>query len=315
VTSDGIDAPIIMQCSVEIGDGRIHIDWSGSSPASRYGINVVLNYTHAYSTYAIHCLLNAQVPNNSGSLRPITVSAPEGCILNAAWPSPLAARHVIGHFLPMAIIRALSGLPGTEALAEGSANIWLAQYTGRKATGEPFTFTMSATGGMGARSDKDGLSTTAFPSGVMGIPTEIVETASPLVILERSLLPDSGGAGQYRGGLGQRIRLTIDSDYEATASVLLDRVDHAAAGTAGGAAGRPGRAWIDPGHRRLGKERVTIGRGDTIVLELPGGGGYGSPTLRDRAALRRDVREGYVTADGLRADYGLGFDDLGEGVR
>lgn len=313
VVSDGIDEPIVLECTVEIANGGVHVDWTGSSPASQYGINVVLNYTHAYTTYAMSCLLNAQVPNNSGSLRPITVSAPEGSVLNAVFPSPVAGRHVLGHFLPMAIIQALSGLTGVQALAEGAANIWLSQFTGRSANGEPFTFAMSATGGMGARSDKDGLSTTAFPSGVMGIPTEVTETATPLIILERSLLPDSGGPGTFRGGLGQRVRITVRSPYEWTASVLLDRLEHPAAGVAGGGPGRAGDAWIEPGHRRIGKERTMLQPGEVVVLELPGGGGYGPPSERPREPLRRDLREGYVSRELMLADYGVSPEELERG--
>lgn len=313
VVSDGIDEPIVLECTVEIANGAVHVDWTGSSPASRFGVNVVLNYTHAYTTYAMSCLLNAQVPNNAGSLRPITVAAPEGSILNAVFPSPVAGRHVLGHFLPMAVIQALSGVAGAQALAEGAANIWLSQFTGRSASGKPFTFAMSATGGMGARSDKDGLSTTAFPSGVMGIPTEVTETATPLVVLERSLLPDSGGAGTFRGGLGQRVRIAVKSPYEWTASVLLDRIDHPATGIAGGGPGRAGRAWIEPGHRRVGKERTTLQPGEVMVLELPGGGGYGPPSERHRDLLHRDLREGYVSRQRLLADYGVSPDKLERG--
>jgi N-methylhydantoinase B len=316
VTSDGIDEPIELTCVVEVGDGHVHVDWTGSSPASPHGINVVINYTHAYTTYAISCLIGADIPNNTGSLRPVTVSAPPGSILNATWPAPLAARHIIGHFLPMAIINALAPVIGGNVVAEGAANIWLTQFRGSEPAGGSFSFTMSAAGGMGARTNKDGLSATAFPSGVMGIPVEITESSAPLLVTERSLIPDSGGAGRFRGGLGQRLGIAPLSSEGVTVSVLLDRLDHPATGLAGGSPGRTGRAWIEPGDRAVTKASFLLRGDERLILELPGGGGYGPPGERARDALASDLRQGYVTAEGLARDYGvdpIGVANLGGG--
>lgn len=310
VLSDGIDEPLTLRCRVTISGTNAHIDWTGSSRASRYGINVVLNYTHAYSTYAIRCVLRVSVPNNEGAFRPITVSAPPGSVLNAQFPSPVAGRHVVGHFLPMAIIKALSPVLGDRTIAEGAANIWLGQYGGHRRDGSLFTFAMASTGGMGARADKDGLSTTAFPSGVMGIPTEIAEAAVPMLIHERSLRPDSGGPGRTRGGLGQRMRISMLTEGESQISILLDRIDHPASGLFGGGPGAKGNAWIEPSGRRIGKAREILRPGESVVLELPGGGGFGDPRERSRDALRRDLEEGYVSAERLRADYGIDPSEL-----
>jgi N-methylhydantoinase B len=313
VVSDGIEEPIELTCLVEVRDGCVHVDWAGSSGASRHGINVVINYTHAYTTYAVGCLIGANVPNNAGSLRPITVSAPPGSILNAQWPAPVAARHIIGHFLPMAIINALAPVIGDGVVAEGAANIWLTQYRGAGADGRPFSFAMSATGGMGARTDKDGLSTTAFPSGVMGIPVEIAESSAPLLVLERSLIPDSGGAGHFRGGLGQRLRIAPLAPGGVTVSVLLDRLDHPATGLAGGGPGRTGRAWIEPGGRAVSKASFLLRANEVLILELPGGGGFGPAAARPVESLRADLRAGYVSAAGLARDYGVVPDELAPG--
>jgi N-methylhydantoinase B len=303
VTSDGIEEPILLQCVVQVRDGRVHVDWSGSSPASAYGINVVLNYTHAYTTYAIACLTGADVPNNTGSLRPITLSAEPGSILNARWPAPVAARHIIGHFLPMAIINALADVIRDRGVAEGAANIWLTQYRGVGPGGEPFSFAMSAAGGMGARANKDGLAATAFPSGVMGIPVEIAEFSAPLLVLERALITDSGGPGRFRGGLGQRLRIATLAPAGATVSVLLDRLAHPAKGLAGGGPGRSGRAWIEPSGRPVSKASFVLAPGEVLVLELPGGGGFGPAVERSAEALRADLRERYVSIEGLARDY------------
>lgn len=304
VSSDGIDEPIVLRCVVEVHDGQVHVDWAGSSPASTKGINVVLNYTHAYTTYAISCLIDADVPNNSGSLRPITVSAEPGSILNARRPAPVAARHIIGHFLPMAIIGALAPVVRERGVAEGAANIWLTQYRGTDVGGRDFSFAMSAAGGMGARGTKDGLSATAFPSGVMGIPVEVAESSAPLLVLERSLIPDSGGAGRFRGGLGQRLRIATLAPHGAVVSVLLDRLAHPARGFGGGRPGRAGRAWVDPGGRPVSKASFVLNPREVLVLELPGGGGFGPPAQRAAEDLRRDIAEGYVSADAAGAAYG-----------
>lgn len=303
VVSDGIEEPILLQCAVEVCDGHVHVDWTGSSGPSPHGINVVLNYTHAYTSYAISCLVGADVPNNTGSLRPITVYAVPGSIVNARWPASVAARHIVGHFLPMAIINALAEPMGERGVAEGAANIWLTQYRGTTVDGQSFSFAMSAAGGMGARGDKDGLSATAFPSGVMGIPAEIAESSAPLLVLERSLIPDSGGAGRFRGGLGQRLRIATLAPGGATVSVLLDRLAHAASGLAGGRPGRSGRAWIEPSARPVTKASFTLRPGEVLVLELPGGGGFGAPSERSIEALRGDLREGYVTGEAMERDY------------
>ncbi len=129
--SDGFDAPVTLAVTITKKGDTIHADWTGSSPASPRGINVVLNYTHAYVTYALKCALCPEVPNNEGSFRPVTVTAPPGSLLNALPPAPVAGRHVIGHFLPGIVFGALAPVLPGRVIAEGAANIWATQLTGR----------------------------------------------------------------------------------------------------------------------------------------------------------------------------------------
>src|SRR6266511_122334 len=198
--SDGFEAPIVLKAKVIIKGDRLTVDHTGSSPQSRFGINSVLNYTHAYTSFAIKAAICPEVPHNEGSFRPVHVCAPEGSILNALDPAPVASRQVIGHFLPGAIFAALSGaLPG-RLMAPGADPIWLSVWRGQN---PPFTLTVFQVGGTGARPSKDGLNAVGFPSGVAGVPAEVIESLSPVVLKRRQLRPYSGGAGTWRGGLGQ----------------------------------------------------------------------------------------------------------------
>src|SRR2546427_8992628 len=202
--SDGFEEPILIRCTVRITGDEIFIDFAGSSPQSSRGINVVLNYTHAYASFAIKAAVSPEVPHNEGAFRPVHVTAPPGSILNCVEPAPVASRHLIGHFLPGVIFGALApAMPG-RLMACGADPIWISVWHGKwPVSQEPFTFSLFQCGGTGARAIKDGLNTTGFPSGVAGVPAEVMESLTPLVQHRRELRTDSGGPGTYRGGLGQ----------------------------------------------------------------------------------------------------------------
>ncbi|MFM8593951.1 MAG: hydantoinase B/oxoprolinase family protein, partial [Chloroflexota bacterium] len=180
--SDGYDEPIRIRATVTIRDEDIDIDFAGSSPQSRWGINVVLNYTHAYASFAIKATLSPDVPHNHGAFLPVHVTAPEGSILNCQEPAAVASRHIIGHFLPGVIFGALGQVLPDRVIAGSADPIWISVWHGREAPDrDPFTFSLFQCGGMGARAGKDGLSATGFPSGVAGVPAEVVESLAPLV--------------------------------------------------------------------------------------------------------------------------------------
>jgi N-methylhydantoinase B len=301
IQTDGLDEPITIRCRVEIAGDAITVDYAGSSPQAARGMNVVLNYTAAYSSYALKCAISPEVPHNDGSFRPITVTAPEGSILNPRRPAAVAARHIVGHFLPHAVFGALADVVPDRVVAEGAGNIWLTTIRGR---GENrFVTVFFAAGGMGARPSKDGLSTTSFPSGIATTPAEVVETTSPVVIRRKELRPDSGGAGRYRGGLGQTIELEVRTGEPYAVSVLSDRMRFPAHGYLGGADGALAAFHTADGRTPNPKLTQSLPAGSRFVLELPGGGGFHAPEERDPAALERDVADGRVSRDAAARQY------------
>jgi N-methylhydantoinase B len=295
ITSDGFDEPITIKVRCEVVGDELRVDYAGSSPASRRGINVVMNYTEAYTTYGVKVIVSPDVPNNEGAFRPVRITAPPGSILNVQHPAPVAARHVIGHFLPHVIAGALGQAVPDRVMAEGAANIWGIQVSGTDTDGRPFTHVFFSSGGTGARATKDGLSATAFPSGVLGTPVEVIESLAPLVVEEKSLRPDSGGAGRYRGGLGQTIAFRARTREPFVCSVLCDRTRTPALGFGGGEPGGLGEVLIDGVRPANPKAEHVVPPGALVEVRIAGGAGYGPPGERDPELLARDRREGYVT--------------------
>jgi N-methylhydantoinase B len=300
--SDGFEDPIAIRCRVAVKNDEILIDFAGSSPESAHGINVVLNYTHAYASFAVKAAIYPDVPHNEGSFRPVRVTAPPGSILNALEPAPVASRQAVGHFVPSAIFAALAGaLPG-RLLAPGADPIWLSVWRGQNPS---FTMTIFQVGGTGARPTKDGLSAVGFPSGVAGVPAEVIESLSPLVMRRRELRADSGGAGKWRGGLGQLTEFTSRGEGRWSVSSIVDRTRYPAPGLCGGKPGMAGELALGNGARPNPKSQIELERGAIVHLNLPGGGGFGNPFARDPELVRQDIISGYVTTESAAWDYGV----------
>ena len=300
--SDGFEEPIVVRCKVRVAGDEIFIDFADSSPQSSRGINVVLNYTHAYASFAIKAAICPDVPHNEGSFRPVHVSAPPGSILNALEPAPVASRQVIGHFIPSAIFAALSGAMPGRLMAPGADPIWLSVWRGQN---PPFTLTLFQVGGTGARPSKDGLNAVGFPSGVAGVPAEVIESLSPVVLLRRQLRPDSGGTGKWRGGLGQLTEFTRRGDGKWSVSSIADRTVYPAPGLLGGQDGATGEVFLGDGTRLHAKALVDLKSDDVVHVNLPGGGGYGDPFERDADKVRWDVIEGYISVEEAEQKYGV----------
>jgi N-methylhydantoinase B len=262
--------------TVEPDAGEIIIDFAGSSPQASTGINVVLNYTHAYSTFAVRSCLNPGLPNNAGSLAPIRVSAPQGSIVNCSYPAPVNARHVVGMYVPMPILKALYHVMPERVLAEGSGAVWTMQIQGRRENGEPFTSSMfNYSGGMGARASKPGPSATCYPTGVAAVPVEILEAVMPIIFDRKELRAGSGGAGTSPGGEGQIIQFRMLTKDSWLLNAVTSRVEQGPEGLAGGGSGAAGRFLVNgQAVRQAGK--LTLEPQDVVLLETPGGGGYGS---------------------------------------
>ena len=303
IHTDGLDQPIRIRCRVSIRGDHVSVDYAGSSPQVDRGMNVVLNYTAAYTSYALKCAIWPDVPHNDGSFRPLTVTAPEGSILNPRWPAAVAARHIVGHFLPHAVFGALVGIIPDRVLAEGAGNIWLT--TVRGAGQDRFITVFFAAGGTGARPTKDGLSTTSFPSGIATTPVEVIETTSPLIVRRKELRRDSGGPGRFRGGLGQSIEVEVSTGEPYVVSALSDRMKFAAEGYGGGKAGAHGGFRTSLGTTPNPKLSLRLGAGTRFTLDLPGGGGFFDPLERDPQAVARDVAEGLVSPASAKRDYGV----------
>jgi N-methylhydantoinase B len=311
-STDGFDEPIELVVAVRVEGDEIVVDYEGSSPQSERGINVVLNYTVAYTTFGVKCAISPDVPNNDGSFRPIRVTAPEGSILNAQHPAPVGGRHIIGHFLPGLVHGALAKVVPERVLAQGADSLWNTQITGQKTDGEPFTYVFFSGGGMGARPESDGLSATAFPSGIRGVPAEVIESISPVVMHKRELRPDSEGAGRHRGGFGQEMELGVrgeDGGPSWNLSAMYDRTRFPAPGMLGGGDGAAGSVGTASGETLHPKRQQRIPAGERLVLKLPGGGGYGDPLERDPELVRRDVEDGLVSPEHALEAYGVVLTD------
>jgi N-methylhydantoinase B len=313
--SDGYDEPVVLRVTVTVAGDELTIDFTGSSDQSPSGINLVLNYTRAYSTFAAKAALAPDVPHNEGSFRPVRVTAPVGSILNCVAPAAVGTRHLIGHLLPSAIFGALDAAMPGRLLATGADATWLTIWRGEWDDLSPFSLTLFQSGGTGARATKDGLSCTGFPSGVAGVPVEVIESLTPLIQERRELLTDSGGPGHQRGGLGQTTAIRCRSGRPWSVSTLIDRLQHPARGSAGGLEGSPGRFEV-PGHAEARpKTLARLRPGDCVELDLPGGGGYGHPFDRDAAKVLADVVAGYVSIEAAETRYGVAIDFVGDATR
>lgn len=308
---DGFGDPLVIRAAVSVAGDGLGVDFAGSSGPVSLGVNVCLNYTRAYTTYGVKCVLSPDVPNNDGGFRPVHVTAPEGSILNARFPAAVGGRHLVGHFLPSAVMGALAGLLPERVMAPGCDGLWDTHVAGEeRGTGRYFSFSWFSSGGTGALDGQDGLSATAFPSGVAGVQAEVMETIAPLVIRRRELRPDSGGPGCYRGGLGQTLEFEVRTDAPYLFSGLYERVRHPAPGLAGGRPGAAGIVRASDGVAVAPKLSALVPAATVITLEMPGGGGYGPPFARDPARVAADVREGYVTLERAREDYGVVLDPI-----
>ena len=315
---DGYENEVDLVAAMSIGTNGIDVDFTGTSVVSEYGINVPLPYTQAYASFGVRCLVGPMVPNNAGSLGPVRVNAPLGSILNAPPPCAVAARHAIGQMLPDVMLGCLDQAIPNRAPAEGTSCLWnFVLYGGHGISGggfsnaTPFTVTMFHNGGTGARPDKDGLSATSYPSGVRNTPVEINESIAPVRVWRKEYRTDSGGAGRFRGGLGQVMEISNAEGAPFALSSMFDRVDHAPRGRAGGSAGSCGRVSLKSGKLVPPKGRTQIPGNERLVLEMPGGGGHGSPIERETDLIEIDLRDGLVTRESAERIYGVTVNEDG----
>ncbi len=311
--SDGYESPVALHAALTVDEAGIAVDFAGTSGLSSRGINVPPAYTRAYAAFGIKVVVAPDVPNNWASLRRFHFTIPEGCILNAPRPYPVAVRHVIGQLLPDLVMGCLHQAVPDRVAAEGSSALWnpplrgggavSGQAGGNRRVPPDFEIITFNSGGTGARRRLDGLDGTAFPSGVRTMPVEATENAAPVVFWRKELRPDSAGAGRTRGGFGQIMEIAAKDDLEFAVNAVFDRVANAPRGRDGGGDGAAGAVALKSGTTLRAKGFQIIPEGDRLMLLLPGGGGMGKAAERDRALVARDVRDGLVSPQAARELY------------
>jgi N-methylhydantoinase B len=321
MTVDGINGkPMTLKARLTVGPDGIDVEYYDVPEAVALGLNVPMCYTDAYTAFGIKCAVAPKVPNNYASLATIRVNAPYGSILNVAHPAPVAARSTIGHMLPDVMFGCLIQAmpPNDERIgvpAEGTSCLWNLRLMGgpgraelspeqmRQATS--YNVMSFHSGGTGARPHADGLSATAFPSGVRNVPVEITETLGPVVIWSKEYRQDSGGAGEYRGGLGQVMEIASAESMPFGISPTFDRVVYPPRGRLGGQPGTAGRIELKSGKSLPPKAHSSVPANDRLIVSMPGGGGYGDPHRRDAHKVAEDVALGLVSAKAARDLYGV----------
>jgi N-methylhydantoinase B len=300
---------VVIKCAVTIAGSDIVVDLTGSSPQVDWGGNVVYNFTYAYVHMAVKSIFDPDIPNNDGAAAPIRLVAPEGTVVNCRHPAAVAARMQIGHFVTEIIYRAMAqALPERVIAGSGGTPATMQVFYGRRNSGENFHAVLIRGGGLGAGASRDGEGDFIFPANGANTPVEILESDTPLIIRQRELIPDSGGAGRQRGALGRREVFWVPDDAYApsgpvTLAMQSGRFRIPAEGLFGGKPGAKAQFLVNgKSGNPYGLTRLRAG--DTVVMDAAGGGGYGDPRERDTDALTRDIADGRVSPGTAIREYG-----------
>jgi N-methylhydantoinase B len=299
---EGFDGPCDYVVKIEVRGDRVAFDFSGTSGCVRAAVNVPFCYTNAMALHAIKSLLLPNIPNNAGSIAPISVFAPPGCILNAQPPFATGGRHAMGHFVTPLVYGALAQvLP--DRVQAGSGMMNLITFQGMRRDARPFSALYFAAGGYGALDSLDGWCTLPHPSNMAAVPVEVWETLTHTTIESKRLLPDTGGAGQWRGGLGQEVILRNDTGRLVTTLGMGNRTSFPARGLFGGGDGALRMHAVD-GQPVHAKGRNELAPGQRMRIVEAGGGGFGDPKARARSAVAEDVAQGYISRRAAQDTYG-----------
>lgn len=291
--TDGLDIPVTLKVTVTIDGDEVRADYTGSSPQVPKAINCAMCYTYAMTAYAVKCAAAPDLPNNEGSVAPISAHAPERSILNPLFPASGGSRALIGHFLPALIFGALAQVVPDRIMAGTGSPLWCVNLAGVKPDGKPFANLFFFNGGMGATHRTDGQNCMSWPSNISATPTEVIEQLSPMRVHRRGFRVGSGGTGRHRGGLGQEFEIEFLNETPAALAMLAERTKHAAPGVAGGDDGALGRLEIN-GTPVDPKAQHIVKNGDRLLVATPGGGGYGKAEERDADVAAVDDKLGYV---------------------
>jgi N-methylhydantoinase B len=316
IDSDGMsDEAVPLSVAVTVRDnGTLHVDWRGSSPQVRAAINSTLSFTKSNTFLSVRCALRGDIPNNAGVFRCIEVTAPEGSVLNPIAPAPVAARALTGYRVMDTMFGALAQIVPHIVPAAGEGGNTVVCVGGRHPDNRPFIVVDMISGCWGGRPDRDGIEAITNPSqNLSNTPVEVLERQHPVRIEDYALVPDSGGAGRFRGGLGLRRSYRLLAD-EAVLQLRADRLRFAPYGLDGGAPGGVAGNWLGEGDTKRalpGKVTMIMRRGELLTHHQAGGGGHGDPYTRAPEAVARDVWNGKVTPAGAREQYGVAVDSDG----
>jgi N-methylhydantoinase B len=299
---EGFDGPCDYVVRIDVKGDSIAYDFSGTSGCVRAGVNVPFCYTNAMALHAAKSLLLPTIPNNAGSIAPISVFAPPGCILHALPPFATGGRHAMGHFVTPLVYGALAKA-APDRVQAGSGMMNLVTFQGMRRDKRPFSTIYFAAGGYGALDGLDGWCTLPHPSNMAVVPVEVWETLTHTTIESKRLVPDSGGAGRWRGGLGQEVTIRNDTGHPIVTLGMGNRTMFPARGMFSGGDGTLRVHAID-GKPVHAKGRNELAPGQRMCFVEAGGGGFGDPKSRSRASVAEDIAQGYISVLAAIKNYG-----------
>jgi N-methylhydantoinase B len=294
---DGFDKPLTIRVSLTVRGDAIDYDFTGTSPQIPKGINCCFNYTFGYVSFATKAALEPKVPNNEGCFRPVRMTVPEASLLNSKRPAPGNSRGRVGHMIVPVVFGALAKALPDAIPAEPGAPAPRANFFGSLDDGREFQCLLITSGGLGAQAHRDGLACKAFPTNTTMASLEIMELSAPLRFLKRELIPDSGGPGRYRGGLGQEIVVEALGSGPVYVSTSVERMNNPPLGYRGGGGGAPAGLWKNANEYLPPKARSQLEPGDTVTIRTPGGGGFGPAAERAPNEIQADVAADYVSTE------------------
>jgi len=306
---------ITISLSVRVSGSDITVDFTGTSPQVGWGVNVVYNFTYAYVFMAIKSAFDPDIPINEGAIRPVRMTAPEGCVVNCTFPAAVAARMQVGHFMTEMVFKALSTATPDNIIAEsGGTPAQTNIVYGKRNNGKPFHTMIIRGGGLGASSRMDGHHCAIFPANGANTPVEIFESDTPLIVASRELLCDSGGPGKMRGGIGRKMVVRVPDDESApssptTIAVQAGRFRYPPKGIFEGGAGSKA-LFLKNGVKADPSGLTFCDPGDVLEFHSAGGGGYENPLERDPEDVEKDVLNEYVSIERARIDYGVVIDPV-----
>ena len=294
--------------------GQIVVDFAGTSAQVAKPINSVLNYSRAYVFIGLKMAVAPALPTNAGSIACLQMVAPEGSLVNPLFPAPVRWRTTVGLMLADLVLTVLAGaMPDKVIAGSGTVPRWHQVFSSR-GSGRNFMLQPHFMGGMGGASAHDGLSAIAWPANLRELSIEALEQDGPLLFLRKAFRDDSGGAGTFRGGLGEEVVVRNPKVWGTApaqpvrATLNCGRFHEGAIGIAGGAPGARGELIVNGKRVDRSRSEVVLQPGDEILFQTPGGGGFGSPAERDRRLVADDLDKGFISPESARSIYGFDGD-------